>query len=109
MMDKWIENQAKALADYASIKYQGPYLYSEAHDLLRLYAESCLKEAQERVMGDAMVAVPKDLIDNVNILLRSIDNAFKKDDRYGAEWQAVDDSCDLVQESLDMLAPQEKK
>lgn len=45
--EQWIENQAKALADYASLKYKG--LHSEAHDHVRLYAEDCLREAMDRI------------------------------------------------------------
>ena len=50
MEPKWIENQAKAIADYASIKYEG--LHSEAHDHLMLYVEDVLREAQERAIPD---------------------------------------------------------
>jgi hypothetical protein len=66
-MDKWIENQAKALADYASEKYQGPYLYSEAHDHLRLYAEDCLREAQEQVKREDLREAVRLQVENTKL------------------------------------------
>ena len=58
-MKQWIENQAKALADYASLKYLGHP--SEAHDLVRLYTEDCLLEAQDRTIERVLEAADIDI------------------------------------------------
>jgi hypothetical protein len=53
----YIENQSKALADYALLKFRGNH--NDAHDHLRLYTEDVLKEIKQQTIKECVEAVKK--------------------------------------------------